>query len=447
MYLGSIITLLFLSFVVSQIVEFNAVYPVNEKFVSMQIEIVQSNHDTKGQTFIMKTNATDLITHKYIYNHKNTTIPINELKYHFIVNETKQSNEEDFWRNLDECQLISSTNKTLKTKNLYFGQNETLIGLSNLPYLTNKTINPPFYFDDNQVITVSLQISEIDLKNILFNPNDEGKTYVPGNLTLISLNKKDYYTNMKIRRAGGDSLDKIPYSYQMKFDQDIYEDILKEVIIKLKGYGDDYYHNGANIIAEKTASDICMVVGAPINFVSYARVIINGEFQGIYGMLEKVDDSFVERRWPFISRNNSDFIGSLYKIQQANWFLLTSNGWNLNARDFCQQEALYYSSCCNCYENNCDVDDDCDFNKENEICQKLSCCTSCSWESNEIVDIETANCNSQYPFQDLLTLGNSMQVNNFEDILNIDGYLSSLICSLVVMNSDGYVFHGKNYVS
>eukprot|EP00339_Tiarina_fusa_P001516 CAMPEP_0117082680 /NCGR_PEP_ID=MMETSP0472-20121206/58220_1 /TAXON_ID=693140 ORGANISM="Tiarina fusus, Strain LIS" /NCGR_SAMPLE_ID=MMETSP0472 /ASSEMBLY_ACC=CAM_ASM_000603 /LENGTH=519 /DNA_ID=CAMNT_0004811011 /DNA_START=177 /DNA_END=1733 /DNA_ORIENTATION=- len=395
----------------------------------------------------MTTNKQDNVTHLYAFS--STAISFEyPLQYQYQITFTNQSTlVETFWRKLEPCRLLSESESLWITKYEYFEQQENYLGLCDIPILDSKQkeIPKPFYYDDNQVMTLSFHIPEEDLTGIIFNPNDRGEIYVKANLTMISLTNRDYYESMKIRRAGGVSLTKYPYSYQIKFDHTD-NGISKEVVIKLKAYPIDYERNEANIIAEKASVDICTSVGAPINYVSFVRVIINGEFQGIYGMLEKVDDAFVERRWPYITSN--DQVGTLYKTQQSHWYLLTNSTWQSGIPEFCSAQAESASSCCPCFENDCDVDSDCDeFDDDDEICQTLSCC-QCTWESNGSVDIQSANCVEQTPFQDFIDLGDTLLDGSFAEIskiLNPASYVQSSLCALAVMNADGYVYNGKNY--
>lgn len=430
------------SLVVSQSVEFNVVYPVDETFQSIQLLIA----DPDSFQIAMSTNKQDNLTHQATYT-PNTLSLTDPIKYKYEVHQVSGEIEsENFWRTLEPCRVLSTSDTLWKTKNEYFQQSENTLGLSELPILENTQPIAPFYFDDNQIMTLSFQISEEDLNGVIFNPNDKGEIYVKSNLTMVSLSSRNYYEEMKIRRAGGISLRSSPYSYQIKFDHEV-DGISQKVTLKLKAYPMDYDDDGADIISEKASSDICRSVGAPINYVSFVRVIVNGVFQGLYGMLEKVDDYFVERRWPFMDSSNS--VGTLYKTQQSHWFLLTNTTWQSGIRDFCLREEESSSSCCPCFEHDCDIDSDCDvFDDDDEICQTLSCC-SCTWESNGSVDIETANCVSQSPFGDYVTLGDTVLNSPFEEIkqiLNAKLYASSSLCSLAVMNSDGYSWNGKNYV-
>jgi len=428
----------------AQVIEFNAVYPVSNGFKLMQISIITLQGT---ETLIMDTNKQDNITHKTLFQPTTPISSMKDVQYQYAVTFTNNTKiVETFWRVLEPCRILSSDESKWETKYEYFQQSETDLGLSKVPQLAAGITQPkPFYSDDNQVMTVSFEISQEDLDGIIFNPNDRGEIYVKSNMTMVSLTNRDYYESMKIRRAGGASLGLYPYSYQIKFTREV-QGIEEEVVVKLKGYPNDYRGTNANIIAEKTASDICLSVGAPINYVSFVRVIINGEYQGIYGMLEKIDESFIERRWPY--HDSGKGVGSLYKIERSQWYLLTNDSWQSGIRSFCEEQTTSAGSCCPCFENDCDVDSDCDvFDDDDEICQTLSCC-KCTWESNGSVDTQTANCVEQTPFQDFVTLGDAVlseQSSAIQAILNSASYIRSTLCSLAVMNADGYTYNGKNY--
>ena len=353
---------------VSETLEFNLVLPTNDTVESLLIHIVPEP-GSATKTFQLTTNyATINATHQYIYT---SDTPIStDLAYNYQINfKNGSSISESFWRRLDECRLISSAGEITKTKNEFFNQVQNELGLPKVPSFSGVTVIPPEYYDDNQVMTVSLQISQADLVNVIFNPDDEGETYVKANMTLVSLDSTQVYTNMKIRRAGGMSLHISPYSYQIKLP--IPGDSGSDVVIKFKAFPKDYQGSSANIIAEKAASDVCYAVGAPINFVSYVRLFINSGNQGLYGMIEKVDENFIQKRFPFLP----SAVGDLYKVET--WSVLNNVGFEPSTISFVDSQTANNQTCCACYENGCDVSSpDCQvFDDDDQVCPTLDCCS------------------------------------------------------------------------
>ena len=66
------------------------------------------------------------------------------------------------------------------------------------------------------------------------------------------------------------------------------------------------------------------------------------------------------------------------------------------------------------------------------------------------MDAETANCDVLTPYNEFITLGNAIIANDpvaINNIINAEEYVRSLLCSLTVLNPDGYIYNAKNYVS
>lgn len=437
-----VVTLFAIQVTSVNVIEFRVVYPVNSEQGVVHVNVRSGSF---VQMFSMVTNLEDNLTHSYNYSTESSLSPeMLDYQYEIIFNNGTNL-KENFWRVLEPCRLSSTTTSNWVTKYEYFNQTETVLGVEDVPRLGGAPIPTPWYFDDNQVMTVSFSVTDADLQGILFNPNDDGEVYVRANMTLVSLDERHYFVNMKIRRAGGMSLSIEPYSFQLKVEIEIDGQKI-ESVIKLKAYGTDYSSGSfPNIIAEKAASDICVALGAPINYISYVRVMFNGEQRGMYGMVEKVDEGFIERRWPYIALGQD--VGTLYKTIQANWYLVDNQGVRQDIETYNEQQAAYSPYCCPCFDNNCDVDGDCDvFDDDDEICQTLSCC-SCPWDIGQ-VNVQTSNCASQEPFQDYVTLANTViggSQTSIEQILDGKSFLKSVLASLVIMNADGYMYNGKNY--
>ena len=353
--------------------EFNLVLPTNDLVESLYVKVIPEP-GSPIESFPLTTNLGSInTTHQYVYTSTNGIS--SELAYNYQVNYKNGTTiTESFWRRLSECRLVHDPSGAIKkTKNEFFNQTENELGLPKIPFFSGITVIPPDYFDDNQVMTVSFQISQADLNSVIFNPGDLGNTYVKANLSFVSLESTDVYVNMKIRRAGASSLSTKPYSYQIKLP--VPGAAGKSTVIKFKAFPFDYIWSTNSIIAEKAASDICYAVGAPINFVSYVRLYINSEFQGLYGMVEKVDENFVEKRWPFLP--SSTPIGDLYKID--GFSILDSVGFQPEFDQFVNQQTSVNNTCCACMENGCEISfDECFiFDDNDNVCPTLNCCAVC----------------------------------------------------------------------
>ena len=65
------------------------------------------------------------------------------------------------------------------------------------------------------------------------------------------------------------------------------------------------------------------------------------------------------------------------------------------------------------------------------------------------MNVETSNCITQNPYYEFTTLGNAViqqDLAAINAILDAEEYVRSLLCSLTVMNPDGYIYNAKNYV-
>lgn len=164
---------------------------------------------------------------------------------------------ESFWRVLEPCKVAWNTSSTITVMHEFYNQSQTVLGLEPLPYLdggiqtgmdpssgamleqrgqksgTERVRQrsgqrsqqstpgdggvrppPPSFMDDNQVVTLSFSITEEALTEVIWNPDDEGNTYVRANMSYIALTDHQVINGLQIRRAGGVSLHMSPYSYQ-----------------------------------------------------------------------------------------------------------------------------------------------------------------------------------------------------------------------------------------
>lgn len=353
-----------LFFVFSQAtnIEFNAVYPFTEQLENIYVGLKLTT-ESDEQIFYMETLATSYnVTHQYTFSSPESIS--SELEYRYILHfQNGTIAPEHFWRQLtsDRLQYMDST--LWKTVNEFYGQTETYLDVPRLPNISGIEVTPPNWFDDNQIAVISLYIAHDDLDSVIFNQEDSGETYVKTNMTLVNLSSTNIFPSVKIRRAGAYSLHRQPFSYQVKLKEN--GPAGTPTVIKLKSYPLSY----AGAVAEKVASDVCMSLGAPINYISYARLFINGEYQGIYGMVEKVDENFIQRRWPFLDSGNS--IGTLYKMFEHS-YILRDASFHDRFDEIALDLAKQNDTCCACLERGCRLD----LEKCND-CGTLNCCSVC----------------------------------------------------------------------
>ena len=364
-----ILLLTFAIFAQCNTIQFNLVYGgvFDKSTQNFQLQIFDVNFAVP-EFFTLTPSSDDLTVFTYSYT-TSTTPSANNIHYNYIFNNITEQLTEEFTRRLEDCRIrvVDTQNNLWITKYEYFNQSQLYLGLNELPLFSeNANGIPPEYYDDNQVMTLSFFLNSTELSE-LWDPSNRGDDYVKTNMTFVSLTAHKFLSQISIRRAGGSSLSLYPYSYQIKMTNSMNLGGIDRVF-KLKAYPYDYVSALGGIISEKVAADIAYSLGAPINYVSYVRVYINHIDQGLYSMVEKVDDKFIERRWPYVESGYP--VGSLYKVQ-GNFFMLDKDGWNSDEYNFLQQQADSLPICCPCLEVDCDIgSDDCSIGE----CGTLQCC-------------------------------------------------------------------------
>lgn len=158
------------------------------------------------------------------------------------------------------------------------------------------------YFDANTVNTVNITISEENWQAMLENPLAE-----EFQMCDVTING-DVYTSTAIRTKGMTSLSQVAssdsdrYSFKMKAD---------EYVSGQSFYGLDEFvlnncYQDASSMKEYLSYELLTEMGVPSPLYSYAAVYINGEYWGLYLMIEAVEENFAYRNF------GSDY-GELYK--------------------------------------------------------------------------------------------------------------------------------------
>lgn len=172
------------------------------------------------------------------------------------------------------------------------------------------------YFNRDKIMDINIEIDESKLENMFDNAKD--KKYESANITVNG----DSYNNVAVRTKGNSSLNAVVndddsdrYSLKIKFDK--YEDNqTMEGLTQLNinnGYSDPSY------MREFIAYSIFEDMGLKTPEFAYAKVSINGEYQGLYLAVESILE-------PFIENNFEDSTGDLYKSTGKNGGTLTYNG-------------------------------------------------------------------------------------------------------------------------
>ncbi|MDO5844252.1 MAG: CotH kinase family protein [Methanocorpusculum sp.] len=158
------------------------------------------------------------------------------------------------------------------------------------------------YFDKGTVNTVEITVSEGDWADILENPTDE--EYHMADVTVNG----DYYGSAGIRTKGMTSLSMVAssdserYSFKIKAD----EYVSGQSFAGLNKFVLNNNYQDATYMKEYLSYDMMASLGVPTPLYSYAAVYINGEYYGLYLMVEAVEEDFAYR-------NFGASYGELYK--------------------------------------------------------------------------------------------------------------------------------------
>lgn len=169
-------------------------------------------------------------------------------------------------------------------------------------------------FGDNGIISVNVDISEENRKDLCDNAADE--EYYPADITVNGIT----LTNVGFRTKGFSSLTTVAnsesdrYGFKIKTDKYVKDQTLNGL--------DMFVLNGSFADASYMREYLTYAAGEYLKtvtpFLSYVDLSINGELFGFYVMIEAYDDSFVKR-------NTDDKDAVLYKADSENCTLLSSD--------------------------------------------------------------------------------------------------------------------------
>ncbi|HAV61178.1 MAG TPA: hypothetical protein DCY13_02295 [Verrucomicrobiales bacterium] len=159
------------------------------------------------------------------------------------------------------------------------------------------------FYDPDKVQTIRLEISREDLARMKSALPE--LIYVPGVLRWNDV----VVTNVGIRYKGGSSSrPESPHkrSFLVKFSE--FEK--GQRFLGLRRLSLDNGIQFGSLFSERLITDILREVGVRASRCNYARVLLNGEFMGVYVNVERIDESFLERS--FGSRR-----GPLFKVHDG----------------------------------------------------------------------------------------------------------------------------------
>ena len=164
------------------------------------------------------------------------------------------------------------------------------------------------YFNPDKVNTVSINISESDWQDMLENPLEE--EFHTANITING----DTYQGIGIRTKGMTSLSSVAssdsdrYSFKIKAD----EYVGGQNFLGLDEFVLNNNYQDASYMKEYLSYALLTEMGVPTPLYTYAAVYLNGEYWGLYLMVEAVEEDFAARNF------GMDY-GELYKPESMNF--------------------------------------------------------------------------------------------------------------------------------
>jgi spore coat protein CotH len=249
-------------------------------------------------------------------------------------------------------------------------------------------------FDEKKVNKIHITIPKSDLQTILQNPQQEN--YYKADFVFETTSKRDTVKNIGFRLRGNTSRGAEKKSFRISFNEFLQGGRFQGVK-KLNVNGS---HNDPTMIREKLFYHCWAKFGLPERRSAFIRFYINGEYYGIYTLLEEIDKDFCEREFG----NNG---GNLYKCRYPADLQYLGD-------DATKYKKVMHSSTERAYD----------------------------LKTNETAD----------DYSDLVNLCKQISQNideNYEDnlhkVLNVNNYLKALALEVMAGHWDDYTYNKNNY--
>lgn len=175
-----------------------------------------------------------------------------------------------------------------------------IIGFSKLVFSQNSIHNKGDIFDDSMIHRIEIRIDPSDFDVIL--NNFQSDIVKPVDLIITTVGRKDSLQNVGFRIKGHASRFNDKKSYKLIFNEYSKEEMyLGYKKISVNAFWNDPTHLRAHL-----ATELFHDMEIPVARTSFAELYINDEYQGLYNLVEQVDEAFVKDRF------GSDK-GNLYK--------------------------------------------------------------------------------------------------------------------------------------
>jgi spore coat protein CotH len=174
---------------------------------------------------------------------------------------------------------------------LYHGTRTAVIALCLLGPATfaphGQTVEPPpeALFDDSVVHDLHLSLNAADWSRLQAHYLEN--TYYPADLSWNGITVR----NIGIRSRGSGSRDARKPSLRLNFDEYVDD----QTFADLKGLVLDNFRQDPAMLKESVAMALFTRLGQAAPRVSHARVHINGQYLGLFGVIEPIDKRFLRR--------------------------------------------------------------------------------------------------------------------------------------------------------
>lgn len=158
------------------------------------------------------------------------------------------------------------------------------------------------YFSEGSILEVNITIEESELADMYENPLDKEKKSAAVTINDTTLSHVAVATKGDMTLKQIASSDSNRYSLKLTFDE--YVD--GQTLSGLRALNLNSQYSDSSQMREYLSYQIFAQMGVPSCAVAYAKVSINGEYQGLYLAVEEVDEPYLERWFGEVS-------GDLYK--------------------------------------------------------------------------------------------------------------------------------------
>ena len=151
-------------------------------------------------------------------------------------------------------------------------------------------LNSDIFYERDRVQEIHLTINELNLKSM--KDSLPIRKYVPANLRWRDIQLENIGVRFK-----GDSSSLPNQKHKRGYLIKVCEFNKSTRFLKLRRIALDNGIQFGSLFSEPIVTDILRDMEVPSSRYNYAKLFINGDYQGIYGNVERIDESFIERHF------------------------------------------------------------------------------------------------------------------------------------------------------